>query len=158
MPNSARRILVIENDASTRELLRDILEAEGFQPLLADHWLDPDDLRQLRPAALLIDPFNSELVSAWDYLRLLRAQPGMVEFPVVLCTGHHEQLRDATAADLALTTSVVLKPFDLDELLDTINAAIEPRKTLEPLPWPAIQDAETHGRSRRVRRSDISGR
>jgi DNA-binding response OmpR family regulator len=136
MPNTPPRILVIEKDDLIRSLMRDILEGDGYRALMTENWLDPDDVRQLRPTAMILDPFSSGEADGWDYLRLLRGQPGMASLPVIVCTANHERLRDITAPELAMASAVILKPFDLDELLETIECALQPVKVLAPLPWP----------------------
>jgi two-component system response regulator VicR len=127
MPESRPRILVIEQDCLVQDLLRDVLEDDGYRALITTSWLDPEDIRQLRPEAIIADPLVDGAHGGWDYLRLLRRQPGIQHLPFIVCTARHELLRDLTAAELSLASSVVLKPFDLDELLDAISSVMVPR-------------------------------
>lgn len=120
MPDSLPRILVIEQNELVRELMRDILEGDGYRALTTGNWLDPEDVRQLRPAAIIADPLVEGSHGGWEYLRLLRGQPGLHHLPFVVCTARHEELRDLTADELSLASSVVLKPFELNDLLSAI--------------------------------------
>jgi CheY-like chemotaxis protein len=140
MPDTTPRILVIEKDGFIQGLIRDVLERDGYRTLVTEHWLDPEDVRQLHPAVMLLDPFVDGGSTGWDYLRMLRAQPGMQLLPVIVCTGDHERLRELTTAELALVSTVILKPLDLDELQVAINAAMRPIEVLKPLPWPGSSE------------------
>jgi CheY-like chemotaxis protein len=120
------RILVIEGDLMVRQLLCDILESDGYLPLMADDWLDPEDVRQLRPTAILADPFADGETRGWDYLRLLRAHPGLGRIPVVICTAAGDRLREVTVDQATFASTVIRKPFDLDELLAALGAAARP--------------------------------
>lgn len=142
MSNASRTILVIEQDPMVRDLLCEILGSNGFLALSSDRCIPPDDVRQLRPDAVLVDPFMASEPSGWCYVRGLRGHADLHDLPIVLCTGAHEQLRDATSADLEVLASTVLKPFDIDELLDAIAAATESRPATNPFPWLAGAEPE----------------
>lgn len=142
MADATPRILVIEQDPLILELLCEILQSNGFQPLASDHPLDPEDVRQLRPGAVLVDPFTTAVPSGWSYLRLLRNQPGLHEVPLILCTAAHERLRGITANELQLISTVVLMPFDLDELLDAVRAATGSDIPTSPFPWLASAEQD----------------
>jgi DNA-binding response OmpR family regulator len=147
MTTTSPRILVIEKDHLVRELLRDILESDGYRALVTDNCPDPEDVRQLRPTAILLDPFVDGTSGGWGYLRLLREHGGMRHLPVIICTTDHEQLRVATATELGLVSTVILKPFELDELLDAVNAVARPSGVLRSLPWPIRPELRAAGGS-----------
>lgn len=142
MSNASRTILVIEQDPMVRDLLCEILDSNGFLALSSDHCIPPDDVCQLRPDAVLVDPFMAGEPSGWGYLRGLRGHAGLDTLPIVLCTGAHERLREATSADLDVLAGTVLKPFDIDELLDAIAAATESRPAINPFPLLAGAEPE----------------
>ena len=143
MADKASRILVIEQDSLIRELLCEILASNGLHAMPSDRCLAPDDVRRLRPHAILIDPFTTSEHAGWAYLRLLREHPGLREVPVVLCTAAHEWLRNLTSNELELISTAVLKPFDIDELLEAVLSVTDPSLRPSPFPWLVPVDSDT---------------
>lgn len=83
-----RRVLVVEDNDASRELLCDWLEAEGFEALGAENLEQGfEALRKLRPAAMLLDVQLGEE----DGLKLaewLRKEPEHLKLPVIAVTAH----------------------------------------------------------------------
>jgi DNA-binding response OmpR family regulator len=65
------RILLIEDDHVIQDLLRDLLEEEGYRVLVADATLDPVDVSQLRPDLILLDLWLGGGAWGLDWLREL---------------------------------------------------------------------------------------
>ena len=121
-PPAIPRVLVVEDDAPIHDLLRDVLEDAGYRVLPTDHLLDPVDLQQLRLDLVVLDLMLGGRPAGWDYLRTLRGLPGTAHLPVLVCTGDYQSVRDADGPLLALAADLVLKPFDLDDLLRAVAA------------------------------------
>lgn len=116
------RVIVMERDDRIRDLLHEILESEGYTPLGTGNERAPDQVHQLRPAAILMDPFEADDDGGWDMLRQLRADPGTARIPIVVCTADARRLDTIPEGELALANGIVLKPFELDDLLDALGA------------------------------------
>jgi DNA-binding response OmpR family regulator len=124
-PCAAHRVLLIDDDAAVRDSLRDILEEDGYRVLPSPHVLDPDDVQQLRPDVMLLDLVLEGQAVGWDYLRTLRSRSSTARLPVIVCTGDYDTARVVTAPQLSLATAMILKPFELEELLGTVAAVIQ---------------------------------
>lgn len=85
--------------------------------MLADHALDPVDVAQLRPALVLLNLVLGGTDAGWWMLRGLRAQSGTAQLPVVVCAAADALVCRDAGRLRALGAEVVLKPFDLDDLL-----------------------------------------
>ena len=106
-----RCILVIDDDAATRELLELALSAEGYRVLQASHGIAAlEILAHHQPDLILLDA-RMPIMDGWEFLEAYHQRPE----PAVPIIG-------LTADSNALPTdALVRKPFDLDDLLGTID-------------------------------------
>ncbi|MBE7203359.1 MAG: response regulator, partial [Parafilimonas terrae] len=87
----ARTILVIDDDAATRDLLARFLEREGFAVAVAeDGRRGLERARSLRPRAVLLDVTMPQM-DGWAVLRAIRADPEIGATPIVMVTVLDEQ-------------------------------------------------------------------
>jgi CheY-like chemotaxis protein len=86
--------LIIEDDAHTRALLRDSLEAEGWSVAEAENKDDTlERLTQTRPELILVDLNMSDL-NGFTFIQALRRRPEWQSVPVIAMTE-----RDLTSAE-----------------------------------------------------------
>ena len=119
------KVLVVDDTLSLLDLVRDILEPAGYVVstcLIAREALQL--ARRARPDLVVLDIVMPE-VSGWDVLDGLRKDDLLRRIPIVICTAWAEQaaarMRELSEPDLWLLP----KPFDADELLETIAEALE---------------------------------
>src|SRR5689334_16172421 len=119
---AARLVLVAENSVAVAHVLAALLEGEGYSVLIARTLALATAVVRATPVELVIaDSFAPTAVAALRLLAELRdlARPA----PVLLFTGHRDVAEStARAAGFA---GMLPKPFDIDELLARVNAAIE---------------------------------
>src|SRR5258707_11455900 len=83
---TADRILVIDDDATARELIADHLKAEGFSVATAAGGVEGLKLaKELRPTAITLDVMMPDL-DGWSVLAALRQDTGLAEIPGILST------------------------------------------------------------------------
>src|SRR3954468_8197560 len=117
------RVVVIDDDPAFFTLMDDILGDAGYR---ASGWPASrgalDRLRRLHPAVVILDLWLEDPAAGWRLLAAIDADPGLRHLPGLFCPGDHPALR-ARAATLARAGRRTLsKPFDLDDLLETIAA------------------------------------
>lgn len=123
---STARILVVDDEPDIRDLLRDILQDEGYEVAVAG---DADSARQAR----LEQPPDLALLDIWmpdvDGITLLKEwQEGDVaRFPVIMMSGHGT-IETAVEATRLGACDFVEKPLSLAKLLDTVRAALQPAR------------------------------
>lgn len=116
-------VLVVEDDLSLARLLEALLESAGYASrLVGDGHAALDAVRGEHPVLVLLD-LSLPRMDGWEVLERLRALDNAP--PVVLLTGHVNVGRRATRAGAA---AVVLKPFDVDDLLATVERLIGNRE------------------------------
>ncbi len=147
---STTHILVVDDEPDIRELLRDILQDEGYEVAVAE---DAETARRAR----LEQPPDLALLDIWmpdvDGITLLKEwQEGDVaRFPVIMMSGHGT-IETAVEATRLGAHDFVEKPLSLAKLLDTVRTALQPVRagageTVIPVRQPGRR-AELVGTSR----------
>jgi CheY-like chemotaxis protein len=119
---SAPRVLVIEDDPEVLEIMRLVLEEEGYHVLTAARTVQPDNIAQLRPAVIVLDLWLGSEMAGWALLQALKATPGARQIPIVICSADHGMLIREAARLSQLAVVVFGKPFDLDAFLGQMVA------------------------------------
>jgi CheY-like chemotaxis protein len=111
-------VVVIEDEAPLLQLLGDILDMGGYQPLCLDHARDAETIvADAHPALFLIDLLLPEM-SGIDLAAELR-ESGFRETPMIAISASVIMLAAARASGLFQDT--VAKPFDIDRILDAVH-------------------------------------
>ncbi len=121
MAQKRPRILIVEDDLTTGEVLVDVLSREGYDPVLTQSAVGASTLlTRARPQAVVLDlglPFRSGAA----LLTELKNDPRTASIPIVICSGQPDAL---PLVRRALAAAVIAKPIDLERLLEALQAAI----------------------------------
>lgn len=119
----SRQILVVDDEVGIRELLRDILQDEGYQVKLAENAAEAREYRQqFRPDMVLLDIWMPDC----DGITLLKEwhRTGLLTMPVIMMSGHGT-IDTAVEATRIGAFDFLEKPVALQKLLKTVNAALK---------------------------------
>lgn len=120
---TARQVLVVDDEIGIRELLRDILQDEGYQVQLAENAAEAREYRQhSRPDVVLLDIWMPDC----DGITLLKewGAGGMLTMPVVMMSGHGT-IDTAVEATRIGAFDFLEKPIALQKLLKTVTSALK---------------------------------
>ena len=124
MSDSAGRVLVVDDDDVIRQLIRVNLELEGFEVYTANDGEDAiDKARELQPAVITLDIMMPRL-DGWDAAAKLRADPQTAHIKVVLLSARAQEA-DLRKGSRIGVDAYLTKPFDPDELIDTVRRLAE---------------------------------
>jgi adenylate cyclase len=122
-------VLVIDDDATARELIADHLKAEGFSVVTAAGGVEGLKLaRELRPTAITLDVIMPDL-DGWSVLAALRQDPELADIPVIMITIVDEHRRGVALGAAGYLT----KPIDrerLHRLVSRFRAPVPPTRVL----------------------------
>jgi signal transduction histidine kinase/CheY-like chemotaxis protein len=122
-------VLVIDDDATARELIADHLKAEGFSVVTAAGGVEGLRLaKELRPTAITLDVMMPDL-DGWSVLAALRQDPELAEIPVIMITIVDEHRRGIALGAAGYLT----KPIDrerLHRLVTRFRAPVPPTRVL----------------------------
>lgn len=139
-------VLIVEDDATTRELYADILRDAGMTCVATGTPAQALELARVRRFdAILLDVGLPRISDGLRLALQLRSLPEAP--PLVAATGH---MLEPWTAKLFLET--LRKPVDMNAIITTVRAAIA-RGWQQPLPFPgAVQEAHHAGPDRRPSR------
>ncbi|NMO17612.1 response regulator [Pyxidicoccus fallax] len=113
----AQRVLVVDDYADNRELYSMYLEMQGFEVQTAENGAEAlECARASNPDVILMD-LSLPVMSGWDAIRELKADPRTGAIPVIALTGHAmathiERAREAGADDFAAKPCI---PSDVEQ-------------------------------------------
>ena len=111
-----RPILVVDDDPEILAMLRDFLEGEGFAVRTAANGAEAlDTLDGLAPALILLD-MRMPVLDGWGFAKRFRER--QLAYPIVVMTAAESARRWAEEIG---ATGYIAKPFDVNELLQTIE-------------------------------------
>ena len=117
-------ILIIDDDAATRDLVSRSLEREGYIAVSAASGEQGIRMaRELHPNAITLDVLMPGL-DGWAVLRALKADPDLAHIPVVMLIG----AVDPSLADGLGAAASLSKPFDRAALLAALRQSPESSK------------------------------
>jgi CheY-like chemotaxis protein len=115
-PASSRPILVVDDDPEILAMLRDFLEGEGMSVRTAENGAEAlEVLEEMAPALILLD-MRMPVLDGWAFAQQLKER--QLAYPIVVMTAA-ESAR--SWAEEIGATAYIAKPFDVNELLQTIE-------------------------------------
>ena len=133
-------ILIVNDTQELLDIMKELLEGEGYRVTTSIALLNLDKVKTLAPDVIVQDLlFAGTQELGWKFLHLSQLDPEVARIPFFLCTAAVGTVRDpAMAAQLErLGIRVVLKPFDLEQLLQVLAevlSAIPTVPAIAPIP------------------------
>jgi CheY-like chemotaxis protein len=126
---TGKRILVVDDNATSRTLIQDILSHYGAETHLVESgeqalaFLSPETLSEAPEIDLMIVDQVMPDHSGPELARRLKAEPKLAQLPIVLLTsiGHH---RSATSQVLAPANAFLSKPISHIEFIPCLTAVL----------------------------------
>ncbi|MBN9389397.1 MAG: response regulator [Chloroflexi bacterium] len=120
-----KKILVINDTQEILQLFADILTGEGYEVALHSYSTrDIDLVKRVAPDLIISDHPPTDEKQAWQFLQKLKMVRETASIPVVLCTTNSKTVVEGEGHLAAKGVIVVLKPFDIDDLLNAVETQI----------------------------------
>jgi CheY-like chemotaxis protein len=112
-------VLVVEDEAPLRELMREALELSGYQVVATANGREAlDALAKVDHLCLVLLDLLMPVMNGWEFLTEIQSRPALAAVPVVVHTSEPAQA-PSTA------TRVLQKPIKLDRLLSVVGEYCE---------------------------------
>jgi CheY-like chemotaxis protein len=116
-------ILVVDDEAPIRAVVRVRLEAAGFRVTEARNGLEALDVVRADRPSLIISDFQMPVMNGMAMAVSMRADPKLADLPIVLLTARGYVLDPLQVRDTNIRT-VIGKPFSLKSLMEQVYIAL----------------------------------
>lgn len=128
------RVLVINDDQAILDLYRLLLEGEGYEVQLSKIAIENvHQIEEMAPDCIILDLKLGFGRNGLMLLQRLRMYRPTAEIPVILCTAAVKLVREQEEILRQKGIPVIYKPFDVDELLETVSRSINTRQGIAPV-------------------------
>ena len=118
----AARILVVDDEAAIRALLKKIIERRGYEVDAAKDGAEAIDLLQVNSYDVMLIDLMMPNVNGFELVDYLAKHP-MKKRPSVIVITAAAESKPLRQLDPSIVHSVVRKPFDIDVVADLVDAA-----------------------------------
>ncbi len=133
-------IVVVNDTQEILELFREILEEEGYKvSLYSFAFNDINEIVKLDPDLVILDLMIGGESVGWQLLQKMKMDRRTAKLPIVVCTAALRLMQEIEGHLRAKGVGVILKPFDIDELVQQVRDLLESDSdaVLHPVPEPA---------------------
>ncbi|NJN94526.1 MAG: response regulator [Anaerolineales bacterium] len=126
--NQKKHILCIEDEPEMIELMRLVLEREGFEVTGAvggEQGLKT--MRHRRPDLILLDLMMPG-IDGWEVYRQMRADKELMDIPVVIVTAKAQSIDKVLGLQVAKVADYITKPFGPKDLINSIAKVFAKQK------------------------------
>jgi CheY-like chemotaxis protein len=119
------QIMVVNDSVEFLQLMEDLLTDQGYEVSIVERGAGTREAaKRLRPDLLIIDVRMPDL-DGFEVLNLLQLDPDTAAIPVLVCTAAVQdvQVQEPMLRDRGIP--VLFKPFDIDELLNTVGRLLD---------------------------------
>jgi putative two-component system response regulator len=124
------RILLVEDDAPLLEVMRCLLESEGYEVFPAVNGKQALELFNVNRPNLVVSDIMMPIMSGYELLEAIRALPDGVTVPFLFLSARTERSDIDRARSLGVD-DYLFKPFDAPELINAVRARLDRRRIIE---------------------------
>ena len=118
-------ILVINDTQEILDLFRDILQDEGYRVSLYSYaFKDIKEIQSLQPDLVIIDFIIGGEAHGWQMLQKMKMNRDTAKIPIIACTAAVQLVKELEGHLTSKNVRIVLKPFDIDDLISEVNFAL----------------------------------
>ena len=123
-------VLVVDDDAGTRFVLRLALEKAGHEVIEAEHGEAALAQVSLKPPDIVTTDLTMPVLSGEALIERLRSQQSTASIPIIVVSGDPAAAKALHAA--GLVEAIVVKPFEATELQERIREVASKHITTGP--------------------------
>jgi DNA-binding response OmpR family regulator len=117
--------MVVNDTQEILQLFREILTDEGYQAILYSYAIqDLEEIEKAMPDMIILDYMFDEEQIGWQLLQKLKMYRPTASIPVIVCTAAAQKVREMEGYLQSKGIGLVLKPFDIDDLLRAIKQSL----------------------------------
>src|SRR5947209_13816973 len=115
------QILVVEDDASIRGLLSEVLRDDGYEVSEASNGVEAlEAVGERRPDLIVLD-LMMPVMDGWTFVEQCRRRANCEDIPIVVTSASHDLPRTAERLRSFGVRTCLAKPFDVNGLLALVE-------------------------------------
>lgn len=121
----SKLVMVVNDSKEILELMQTILEEENYQVFI--HSIRMHDLnlvKEKNPDLLIIDQVMGGNFAGWEFIQKMKLDRETTAIPIIMCTAATKLVNEIQEQLDHKNVRVILKPFDIDELVTEVKAAV----------------------------------
>ena len=117
----ARRLLVADDSFATRELIRSVLQAAGYEVVVAVDGADALEALRREPIDLVLSDVEMPRLNGFELVTRIRAERELHQLPVVLVTSLASEEHRRRGLEVGAQAYIVKSQFDQQNLLEVVR-------------------------------------
>ena len=118
------KILVVDDDKTTRKLLNLFLKAKGYEVVTAENGLDAMEKLGTQNINLVVTDMNMPYMDGIELTRNLRSDDNWKNIPIVMVTTEADDDEKKKAMDAGVDDYIV-KPANAEQITDSIKRILK---------------------------------
>ncbi len=118
--SAPQHLLVVDDDPSTRSVLKRLFEKEGYEVFLAQDATELVQLLESQSIELILLDINLPWVDGFELCKLLKENDDLKNVPVVFISGRKSEMDKKLAFQLG-AHDYITKPFNINEITETVR-------------------------------------
>lgn len=120
------RIMVVNDTQEILDMFHDLLEQEGYEVILYSYAIqDMDEILRYKPDLIILDYIFGAERTGWQRRQKLKMRRDTAAIPVVICSAAKRQTEEIEGHLVSMGVGIVLKPFNVDDLLRTVRQTLD---------------------------------
>ena len=123
-------IIVVNQDTAFLELMEELLSEEGYRTSIEKEGDKAyAHIKKMKPDLVVLDIRINNPEAGFNVLDLMRIDPETQHIPIIICSAATLLIRENEQRLRAKNCDILMKPFNIDELLAKVQAIIGPPKS-----------------------------
>jgi len=124
--NSNKKVLVVDDEPDTLELVKLVLESGGFETLLAASGTQAlEQIERTRPDLVLLDIMMPDM-DGWDVFRKIKEKDPKI--PIAILTAKAQNIDRLLGLHVLKADDYITKPFGKNELINKVRKLLTEKK------------------------------
>jgi two-component system, chemotaxis family, sensor kinase CheA len=120
----AKTVLVVEDSITARTLLKNILEASGYQVRTAVDGVDAYTLLRTEAVDIVVSDVDMPRMNGFDLTAKIRSEAKFADLPVILVTALESRGDKERGVDVGANAYIIKSSFDQSNLLEALKRLI----------------------------------
>jgi CheY-like chemotaxis protein/HPt (histidine-containing phosphotransfer) domain-containing protein len=120
-PHHTKRVMVVDDSETNRNLVRLLLEAEGYSVRTATDGVEAMEKLEAEAPDLVVSDVAMPRMDGFGLTQAIRSSPTLRTLPVVLLSGYASEVEKARSAEVGASAYVVKGGMDVSDLLAAIR-------------------------------------